>query len=159
MATLSCESHHMRRHSFGPYPGRGAVRSERTNTSARSHQDFSVADCPIRPIRVRITRTRSRKPSPPLGRYPQLPLWDQIGSTPRNNTPNMPIRIILILILLLFARSPHSPPFGSHAFCGHTFLSPDNRSRSLCMAVRPASAASVRTARLSLMNSRPLSSA
>ena len=41
----------------------------------------------------------------------------------------------------------------------HNFASLDSRSRSLCMAVRPASTASVRTVRLSLMKSRPLSSA
>lgn len=41
----------------------------------------------------------------------------------------------------------------------HAFFSADSGSRSRCMAARPASAASLRTAWLSLTNSRPLSTA
>ena len=92
-------------------------------TSAHSHYNFSVAVRSVRPSRVSITRTRKRKPSPPLGRYPQPLLWDQIGSTPRNSTPNTTIRIVFILILPLFAHSPHT----RYSAAIHSAVTPSSR--------------------------------
>jgi len=93
--------------------------------SAHAHYGLTVAVRSVRPIRVRIVCATRRKPSAPLGIYPQVPLYGQIGSTPRHNTPNTTITIVLILILLLFAHSPHTRSFCGHTRHSHTFCSPD----------------------------------
>jgi hypothetical protein len=96
--------------------------------SAHGHYGLTLAVRSVRPIRVRIVCATRRKPSAPLGIYPQVPLYGQIGSTLRHNTPNTTITIVLILILLLFAHSPHI-----RSFCGHTSHShPSARRTDVC---------------------------
>src|SRR6187551_4027807 len=53
-----------------------------------------------RPVRARMTRTRRIKPSPPLGKYPQLALCGQVGNAPTSNNTNTMMTMVLIWFLL-----------------------------------------------------------
>jgi len=54
-----------------------------------------------------MIRIKRIKPNPPLGPYPQLALWDQVGKTPTSINTNMTMIIVLISFLLFFlALSP-----------------------------------------------------
>src|SRR5918994_1042663 len=46
----------------------------------------------ILPVNTRISRMSSSSPRPPLGKYPQLRLWPQVGSAPITNSTRMMIR-------------------------------------------------------------------
>jgi hypothetical protein len=128
------------------------------STSAHSHYDFSAADDPSRPSRVKTTTASRRKPSPPLGRYPQLALYGQSGSTERSTTPITTITIVFISFLPcshIHRTFDHSVPkrfTGTHS-CRFTVAH-----ASYAWPVRPASPASVKSTCLSLVKSRPRSS-
>jgi len=48
-----------------------------------------------------MIKIKSTKPNPPLGKYPQLALWGQVGSAPTSSRTNMMIRMVLISFLLI----------------------------------------------------------
>ena len=41
-----------------------------------------------------MIRINSSRPSPPLGKYPQLRLWGQVGSAPIRSNTRMTIRMV-----------------------------------------------------------------
>jgi len=55
----------------------------------------------------RTTKTIRRIPNPPLGKYPQLALWGQLGSAPTSNKIKTIRRIVEILIGMPFPSTEH----------------------------------------------------
>jgi hypothetical protein len=50
-----------------------------------------------RPVTARMMTIRRIRPSPPLGKYPQLELYGHNGSAPRRSRTRMTSRIVLIV--------------------------------------------------------------
>lgn len=143
-----------RRQSRATEQGRRA-RARRVVTTRSARQ---LADQPSRPVRARMTRIRKIKLNPHLGNISSSRCAARWAVRQRATTPAG--RLQWGSSRVSFFRAFSLLPINcDDALRRHALFSPDSRSRSRCMAARPASTASVRTALFSWTNSRPLSTA